>query len=161
MNIIEKIKEFSEQLPHFEDGRIDYTDADVAPVLSVFVFYNEKLLLLKRSDKVANYKGKWNVVVGFLDDTKPIREKALEELAEETKITESDIKSIHESPYFELPDKSINKTWLVQPVLVYLKKQPEIILDWEHTEYQWIKPEDLTNYDTVPGLDINLRHALS
>ena len=51
-----------------------------------FVRYNDEILLLKRSDKVWTYKGKWNVVAGYLDEIKPLREKALEELREKPKI---------------------------------------------------------------------------
>ena len=84
--ILNIIKEFSERLPKFSDGRIDYSNSNIAPVIIVFIKYKNKILLLKRSDKVRIYQGKWNTVAGYLDEIKPIQEKALEEIQEETKI---------------------------------------------------------------------------
>ncbi len=40
-----------------------------------------------------------------------------------------------------------------------LKNKPEIILDWEHTEYKWIKSKELKNFDMVPNLDKSLENA--
>jgi hypothetical protein len=31
-----------------------------------------------------------------------------------------------------------------------LKDEPKIKLGWEHTEYKWIKPEELKIFGTVP-----------
>ena len=73
------LKEFID-LPKFEDGRIDYTSSKKAPILLCFVKFQEKILLVKRSNKVGNYQGKWNVVAGFIDEPKPLKEKVLEEL---------------------------------------------------------------------------------
>ncbi len=54
--VLEKIlQEFSEKLPKFPDGRIDYSGSDKAPVLTCFVKFGDKILLLKRSDKVRTY----------------------------------------------------------------------------------------------------------
>jgi hypothetical protein len=39
-------------------------------------------------------------------------------------------------------DKDINKTWIIHPILVSLNKKPEIVIDWEHTEFAWIDPKD-------------------
>jgi len=42
---------------------------------------------------------------------------------------------------------------------VDLKKKPDIKLNWEHTEYRWIKPEELKKFDIVPSLDNSLKRA--
>ena len=47
------------------------------------------------------------------------------------------------------------------PVLVELKDKSEIKLDWEHTEFKWIKPEEMKNYDTVTSLDKSLKKVIS
>ena len=64
--VVPDLSEF-QHLPKFEDGRINYTGCKRCPVLNCVVTYNGEVLLLKRSDKVANYKGYWNFVAGFLD----------------------------------------------------------------------------------------------
>ena len=40
--------------------------------------------------------------------------------------------------------------WVVYPFLFHIGKRDKIQLDWEHTEFRWIKPSDLKEYDTVP-----------
>ena len=80
--MIDEIKstfdEFS-GLPRFPDGRIDLSTAATIPALSCFVFFDKKLLVLKRSDRVGFLKNRWHIIGGFLDDPKPIVDKAIEE----------------------------------------------------------------------------------
>ncbi len=86
------LKEF-DKLPKFPDGRIDYSSSDKAPVLTCFVRFEDKILLLKRSDRVGTYRGKWHTVAGYIDEPKPIQQKALEELEEEPDIHREDVSS--------------------------------------------------------------------
>ena len=158
-DILDIIKEFSKKLPKFKDGRIDYSKSNEAPVITVFIKFKDKILLLKRSDKVLTYKGKWNTIAGYLDEVKPIEDKVKEELREEINVKE--FLSIKIGKYFKILDKKINKKWIVTPVLVELKDKPEIKLDWEHTEFEWIKPEEMKNYDTVVSLDKSLEKVIS
>lgn len=157
--ILKTIEEFSEKLPKFPDGRIDYSSSDTAPVITVFIKYEDMVLLLKRSDKVSTYKGKWNTVAGYLDEPKPVRKKVLEEIKEEVGIDEGNIFSIRLGEPYEFTDTEANKTWIVHPILVEMKNMPDIQLDWEHTEYKWVKPEELKNFDTVPNLDKSLKNV--
>ena len=157
--ILETIKQF-EKLPKFPDGRINYSNSDIAPVITVFVKYKDKILILKRSNKVRVYQRKWNTVAGYLDELRPVRDKILEEIHEELGINEDNILSIHIGESYKFTDTKVNKTWIVHPVLVELKNRPSIKLDWEHTEYKWIKPGELKNFDIVPKLEESLKRAL-
>ena len=156
----EVLREFSEKLPKFSDGRIDYSDSDKAPVLTCFVKYEDKILLLKRSDKVRVYQGLWNSVAGYLDEFRPLEEKVLEELREELNITPELIKQTKLGQPYELTDNKAQKIWVVFPVLVELNEEPVIKLDWEHTDFKWIDPADLKNFDIVPDLDKTLARVL-
>lgn len=159
--VLEKVlQELSEKLPKFPDGRIDYSNSDKAPVLTCFVKYGDKILLLKRSDKVRAYRGMWNTVVGYLDEFKPLEEKVREELQEELGITPDMDKRIKLGEPYKFKDKNINKTWIIFPVLAELYKEPIIKLDWEHTEYQWIDPADLKKFDIVPNLEETLLRVI-
>lgn len=155
--IIETIKKCSQGLPKFPDGRIDYSHSSIAPIINIFLRYEGKILLVKRSNKVSSYHGKWNGVAGYLDEFVPIKKKMSEELIEEVGITDKQILHYHIGEPYQFTDKI---TWIVHPILVDLKIKPEIKLDWEHTEYRWIKPEELNNFDTVPNLDKTLANAL-
>lgn len=158
--VLEKVKKFSKTMPHLKDGRIDYHNAKKAFVISCFVKFNEEILLLRRSDKVWTYRGKWNVIAGYLDEFKPLRQKALEELYEETKITKEKVKKIGIAKPFEFHDNDIGTTFVVHPVLIELKEKPEIKLDFEHTDSRWVKKEDLGKYDAAPNMMESARRVL-
>lgn len=163
--ITEIIKGFSEKLPRFSDGRIDYSTSDSAPVIIIFVKVGEEILILRRSEKVFAYRGQWSANAGFLDDERPIEEKVADELVDEIGITRDHLQrliieiKIHE--YYEFKDGKTGKTWIKVPVLVELREKPEIHLDWEHDDYRWVRSEEMTNFDTVIDLEHTLKCALS
>jgi len=157
-NYQETIKRFSNKLPHFPDGRIDYTNSKEAPALNCFVESNGKILLLKRSEKVGNYQGMWNSIGGYLDENKPLENKVKEELIEELDIKEENIADIKIGKAYAFHDEDIDKIWHIFPVLVKLKTEPKIKLDWEHTDFVWVKKEEIANYNTVPKLVEVLGH---
>ena len=159
--ILENLRQFSKTMPHFEDGRINYHNAKKAFVVSCFVKFNDEILLLKRSNKVWTYKGKWNVVAGYLDELKPIKQKVLEELYEETKITKDKVSTMKIAEPFESHDKSIEITFVIHPVLIELKEKPEIKLDFEHTEAKWVKKDKLKTYDAVPNMLESAKRVLN
>ncbi len=159
--VLEKLlQEFSEKLPKFEDGRIDYSTSDKAPVLNCFVKFESQILILKRSDKVRAYQGLWNSIGGYLDEPVALEEKVLEELREELGIMPDLILQIKKGKPYELFDDEIQKTWFIFPILAELKMQPEIKLDWEHTEFKWINLGDLKDFETVSGLEKILEAVL-
>lgn len=157
--ILTTIKEFANKLLKLPDGRIDYSNSNIAPVITVFLKYKDKIILLKRSAKVRTYQDKWNTVAGYLDEVKPIYEKVVEEINEELNLDEDNISSIHIGKPYKFIDTKINETWIIHPVLIELKNKPTIELDWEHTEYKWIKSEELRDFDTVPNIDKSLENA--
>ena len=162
--IAEIVREFSKSLPHFPDGRIDYSTSSIAPILMIFVKVDQEFLLSRRSKEVFAYPGKWGVNAGFLDDEKPIPEKVMEELIDELGVAKDRlkelIKEIKIHKYFEFKDEKTGMTWIKTPVIVELTEKPEIHLDWEHDECRWIRIEELSRYDTVVDLERTLKCAL-
>ena len=158
--ISEIVRGFSEKLPRFPDGRINYTKSNTAPVIIIFVKVGEEFLLLRRSKKVLAYQGKWSGRAGFLDDQKPIRDKVLEELVDELGIDEKKLKElitkIKISEYYEFRDEQTNRIWIKNPVLVELKEKPEVRINWEHDAFCWIRKNELSKFDIV----VDLEHAL-
>jgi len=147
-------------LPRFSDGRINYSNSKKAAVMMCFVKFKDEILILKRSNKVSAYQGKWNGVGGFIDDEQPIEDKVLEELREEVGIKKELIKEMIVREPYKLSDISIDRIWIIFPVLVELKEKPEVRLDWEHTEYKWIRKEEINKYDVVYNLDETLEKVL-
>jgi 8-oxo-dGTP diphosphatase len=152
------INSFAEKLPHFSDGRIDYTNSKKAPVLNCFVEHGGKYLLMRRSGKVTNYNGLWNSIAGFLDDPNiPLEEAIKIELDQELKIAIDQIDELVIGNHYKFFDETIGKTWIIFPALAKLKND-QIELDWEHTEFVWVNKEEIKNYDTVPRLSEVLEH---
>lgn len=122
-------------------------------IVTAFIEYRGKILLLRRSRKVKTMKGKWAGVSGYIEKSEePIR-RALTEIEEETGIRNENIELLEEGRPLEAADnmRPDNITWVVHPF--YLRaKTNEIRLDWEHDTYKWINPSEIEKFDTVPRL---------
>jgi 8-oxo-dGTP diphosphatase len=154
----QEMLEYETTLPKFPDGRLDYSNSPRAPVLSCFLEYKGKILLLRRSRKVGFYPNRWGVITGFLDRSdRTIIESAINELHEELGIPTGAIDHLFLGEAYELKDEDIeNRTWVIYPILVKLETQPKILLDWENEKCIWINPADIDQYDTLPGLSKTL-----
>lgn len=154
------LEQYGKDLPRLPDGRIDFRDATDMPVLSCFVECQGRLLLLKRSAKVRSYQGKWCVVAGVIDQPKPLEELVHIELRAELGVKPEDVASIAIGEAYAFTDERLGKRWIVHPLFVRLKGTPRIEIDWEHTDFEWIRPEELGKYDTVPMLEESMRRAI-
>ena len=122
-------------------------------IITAFIINNNKILILKRSDKVRSMKGLWSGVSGIIENNEIPINRAKIEIFEEVGIKENKInlvKSIEKikisSPQYE------NHEWEVFPFL-FETKETEIKLNWENSEHKWINVNELKNYETVPSLD--------
>ena len=113
-----------------------------------FLRHEGKILILRRSSKVRYYHGKWNGVSGYIEEGENPDQTAVKEVQEETGL-EGKILAIGE--VVEIPDEAIGIKWMTHPYLFEVDTE-EIKMDWEHTEFKWVIPEEITNYDCVPKL---------
>lgn len=120
-------------------------------VATSFLTYRGRILILKRSAKVGSYQAAWAGVSGYVEEGEHPLDTALKEVEEETglKIGREALLRVGEP----LPayDKEKDVLWLVH---TFLFKAPtnRIRLDWEHETYAWIKPKEISQYNTVPRL---------
>lgn len=157
---MELVRTLAAGLPKFEDGRINYTDSPIAPVVNCIVWYDDRVLLLQRGDRVSEGKNTWSGVDGYIDRAIPLEEIVLTELREELGIADTDVERIAVAESYDSDDPDAGVKWVVFPVLVQLAILPKIKLDWEHTRYQWIKPSEIYNFNILHGQDRVLRLAL-
>ena len=122
-------------------------------IITAFIKNNNKILILKRSDKVRSMRGLWSGVSGIIENNEIPINRAKIEIFEEVGIKENKInlvKSIEKikitSPQYE------NHEWEVFPFL-FETKESEIKLNWENSQHKWINVNELKNYETVPSLD--------
>jgi nicotinamide-nucleotide amidase len=130
----------------------------IKDVVTCFVSANNRILLLKRSGKVSTYSGLWAAVSGYMD--RPDDEQAWIELSEETGLTKENTRMAFKGQPFEVLDIALKTRWIVHPYLFQVTRLDAIKIDWEHTEYKWIDPSVIGNYDTVPGLEEALKSVI-
>ena len=119
-------------------------------VVTCFLESGGEILLLRRSEHVGTYRGRWAWVSGYLE-TAP-DEQALVEIAEETGLSPADVKLVRKGEPLLVDDEKLGTRWLVHPYLFHIGDRGKVRIDWEHKECRWVSPADLDNYDTVPGL---------
>jgi 8-oxo-dGTP pyrophosphatase MutT (NUDIX family) len=122
-------------------------------IVTSFIKNNNKILILKRSDKVRSMKGLWSGVSGIIENNEEPVDRAKIEILEEVGIGRDKIvlvKSMEKmkisSPQYE------NHEWMVFPFL-FETKETNVKLNWENSEFKWIDLNELENYETVPSLD--------
>jgi 8-oxo-dGTP pyrophosphatase MutT (NUDIX family) len=137
-------------------------------IVTAFIKYQGKILLLRRSQKVKTMKGKWAGVSGYIEKSEGPFNRALAEIQEETGLTNENIAFLEEGKPLEAADnmRPEDITWVVHPFF-FRANTDEIRLDWEHDAYKWINPAEIENYDTVPRLkeafdrvSVNPKHYL-
>lgn len=121
-------------------------------IVTSFIKDDEKLLILKRSNKVKTMKELWAGVSGIIENDEEPLKRAKIEIFEEVGIAEDEIKLIKavkemkvSSPQYE------NHEWEIFPFL-FETKNPTIKLNWENSEFKWIAVDELEGYETVPNL---------
>ncbi len=121
-------------------------------VVTCFLEYDNKILLLRRSERVGVYRGRWAGVSGYIEEGNTPYEQALEEIREETGLGGEDIQLVREGELLEVIDEEIGRKWIVHPFRFRVIRPEKIKIDWEHTEMKWIDPEEIEQYETVPKL---------
>jgi 8-oxo-dGTP pyrophosphatase MutT (NUDIX family) len=126
----------------------------MSKVVTCLLINKDKLLILKRSDKVGTYKGLWGGVAGYVEEHEEPYETALKEIKEEVGIEKKDVSLVRKCDPFTFTDYSEGKryNWTIYPFLFKIEKKDKIQIDWEHSKYKWISPLDIRRYDTVPHL---------
>ncbi len=121
-------------------------------IVTSFIRDNEKLLILKRSNKVKSMKGLWAGISGIIEKNEEPLKRAKIEIFEEVGITEDLITLVKTSEEMRINSPQYeNHEWEIFPFL-FEAKNPTIKLNWENSEFKWINVEELENYETVPSL---------
>ena len=126
-------------------------------VVTCFLESENKILILRRSERVGSYQGRWAGVSGYIENDAD--EQALIEIEEETSLCREDLELIKRGKPLSVKDRKLGVKWVVHPYLFHIKDRNKIKIDWEHKEMKWIEPEDIVNYETVPKLKETLNRV--
>lgn len=119
-------------------------------VVTCFLEQSKLILLLRRSGRVGTYQRLWAGVSGYIETD--ALDQAFTEIREETGLFNNNIKLVRQGRPLEVIDQGLHRKWIVHPFLFHVLDPQKIMLDWEHTEFTWVKPGELKKYKTVPGL---------
>lgn len=120
-------------------------------VVTCFLRFRGKILLVKRSGRVGTYQGRWSGISGYLPEGVDPLTHAYVEIQEETGLDQSDVSLARAGPPVPVNDAENNRRWLVHPFL-FETTTAQVSLDWENLEMVWIDPAVIETYPTVPGL---------
>jgi ribose 1,5-bisphosphate isomerase len=120
------------------------------PVVTVFLHSGGRILLLRRSDRVGSYQGKWAGVSGYVERL-PLRQ-ALMEINEETALPPESVVLDGIGIPVLVTDDAIGRQWVVHPFLFRTSSSEAVVTDWESAEARWVEPNEIDELETVPGL---------
>ncbi len=120
-------------------------------VVTSFLKTGERILILRRSQKVGTHRGQWSAVSGYLEGDEQPLTRATTEIREEVGLPANQINLLREGEVLRAFDEATDTVWVIHPFL-FEAKSSTIRLDWENSEYRWIEPNQLASYETVPKL---------
>ena len=129
---------------------------------SILVNDEGKVLILKRSDKVRTYKGMWGGIAGYVEKGEEPFDTAIKEIREEVGLEQEDVEFVKALEPFEFVDfiDGLRYDWNIYTFLFKTEKKDKVHIDWEHTEYRWVDPQKLGDFDTVPHLEKKILELL-
>ncbi len=128
-------------------GHVDLPDVRAAPVVSAILRHRGRILIVRRSEAVGSFRGRWSAISGFMEGRESPRERAVREVREETGLRSLKLRDTG-PPIFARDASTI---YVVHPFLFDTASR-RVRLDWENVELRWIRPEELARYRTVPRL---------
>ncbi|WP_135365210.1 NUDIX domain-containing protein [Halosimplex halophilum] len=135
------------------DGDTDGTpgdDLDETHVVTVFLRNDGEVLLLRRSDAVGSYTGRWGAVAGHAESDPDAA--AREETREETGIDpDSETALVRRGDPFPVVDDELGRRWVVHPYLFDCEVRT-VEPNEETDEFEWTAPAAILRRETVPEL---------
>jgi 8-oxo-dGTP diphosphatase len=110
------------------------------------------ILLLKRHARRRTSPNKWQTPSGFMKEGESAEEAILREVKEETSL-EGTIKKSGRA--FEVVDEWAR--WIIVPFLILAKSDKVVIDTREHSEFRWVRVDDVSSFECVKGIDEDLK----
>ncbi len=113
---------------------------------------DQHILLLKRNAQRRTSPNKWQAPSGFIKEGESAEEAIIREVKEETSLEGAIAKS---GKAFEVVDEWAR--WIIIPFLISVKSHRVSIDTQEHSEFQWVKLDELQRFECVKGMDEDLK----
>ena len=136
----------SSVLTPFSPSAVSIAGVKESEVVTSILRCRERILILKRSDKVGTNQGKWAGVSGYVEAGESPEQTAPREIREELSID----KFVLVGRAGPITIRETGHIWTVHPFLFETDSE-QVTTDWEHTEHKWVLPSQVKDYDTVAG----------
>jgi 8-oxo-dGTP pyrophosphatase MutT (NUDIX family) len=113
---------------------------------------SDELLLVRRSERVRTYRGRWAAISGYVESGVTPLQQAYVEVREETGLGESGVTLLQAGAPLPVRDAAAALNWIVHPFLLMVKAPERIRTDWEAQAMRWVAPDEVAGLETVPGL---------
>ncbi|MDQ3806887.1 MAG: NUDIX hydrolase, partial [Thermoproteota archaeon] len=113
---------------------------------------NDCILLLKRNAQRRTSPNKWQTPSGFINEYESAEEAVLREVKEETALDGIIGRS---GAVFEVVDEWAR--WIIVPFLILVNSEKVVIDTREHSEFRWVKVNEISNFECVKGIDEDLK----
>ena len=132
------------------------TSEQATHVVTCFVMRRDhgvdEVLIVRRSDRVRTYRGRWAGVSGYVEPGVTPEKQAYVELWEEAHLAPADVMLLRAGAPLPVQDAEQSLSWVVHPFLFLIEAPARIQIDWEAHESRWVAPGDIAGLQTVPGL---------
>jgi len=119
-------------------------------VVTAFLRHEGEVLLLRRSEAVGSYSGRWGAVAGHVEGTPEASVRA--EIREETGLDpEADVALAAAGEPFDVADEDLEIRWTVHPFLFDAARR-EVEPDRETDAWDWVPAPEIRRRETVPDL---------
>jgi 8-oxo-dGTP diphosphatase len=120
-----------------------------------------RILIVRRSQRVGSYHGRWAGISGFVEPDVTPDQQAFTEISEETGLLPEQVRMLKRGAVVEHRDEELGRHFYIHPFLFAVLTPHHIKTDWEATDMRWIQPSELVQYETVPKLAEAFAAALS
>ncbi|MEF8807196.1 NUDIX domain-containing protein [Natronomonas sp.] len=117
-------------------------------VVTCFLRHGTEVLLVRRSEAVGSYRGKWGGISGYAEGTPD--EAARWEIDEEVGLLEA-VEEVRSADPIPVADDERGTRWLVHPYL-FDCKSADVTPNEELADYEWVQPPEILRRETVPKL---------
>ena len=117
-------------------------------VVTCFLRHGGEVLLLRRSDDVGSYPGRWGAVAGHAEGDPDAAARV--EVAEETGLDDN-VTLLRRGEAFAVVDADRGTRWVVYPYL-FESDNRAVETNWENHEHEWVHPTEIRRRETVPDL---------
>lgn len=128
-------------------GTVEVSEVRGTPVVTAILRNRGRILIVRRSEGVRSFGGRWSAISGHLEGREDSKGRAVQEVREETGLRGIRFRAAG-PPVCARGDGTI---YIVHPFLFDAPSR-RVRLDWENVDYRWIRPEELARFKTVPRL---------